>query len=254
VDEPSDPEISSLAPRSEETSGASRAGLHGRLTAVLYARWARLLLTTLVLLAAVACLFSALVPDALQRATTALFPPTRTLAPTAGGFSFVQVILAPAPATDVLGPPPTNCPSSSPLDRITAQPENFARPVTMYGRSPVWVPEGYMLQGTLYVYEPGGTPIPYPGLKVIWEVGPTTYPLVTARATDLRTHELAWWSESGSRPEVPVLRFGIAGAPQDFVDHPSNLILTHAGCYELAVTWDGGGWSSIFAVGGRTHI
>jgi hypothetical protein len=136
-----------------------------------------------------------------------------------------------------------------------AQPENFSEPVTMYGRSPVWVGEGFVSLSTVYVYTGANwTPVPYPGTKLIWEVGPTTYPAVTARVTDLRTGELAWWSGRSARPESPALTFGPAGAlpAPDFQEHLSVLIFTLSGCYKLDVTWAGGGWYTIFAVGGRT--
>jgi hypothetical protein len=135
-----------------------------------------------------------------------------------------------------------------------AQIENFRGPVTMYGRSPVWTPAGYALQGTVHV-EASGTPDPYPRTLIIWEVGPTTYPSVTAKVTDLRTGELAWWSGNSSQPEKAVLAFGPAGAlpTADFREYLSVLILTHSGCYKLDVTWAGREWSSIFAAGRRTQ-
>jgi hypothetical protein len=98
--------------------------------------------------------------------------------------------------------------------------------------------------------------VPYPNLFIIWEIGPTQYPAVTARASDLRTGELAWWSLSGSTPQAPVLTFepsrpvATGSSAPAFFEHLSNLFVTHAGCYRLDVTWDGGEWSSIFAVGG----
>ncbi len=116
-----------------------------------------------------------------------------------------------------------------------------------------------MPQGTSRIYEPG-TPTPYPGLKIIWEVGPTSYPKITARASDLRTGELAWWNFSGSTPQAPVLIFEPRGSIADgsttsvFFEDNSFLISTHAACYRLDVTWQGGGWSTIFAVGGRTQV
>jgi hypothetical protein len=248
VDESSDPEVSPLAPRAKGASGPSRARPHGRLSAVLHARWLRLLLTTLALGAAVICLLGQMIPDAWQRASATLFPPVRTATPTA-----TPVIPTPQPAMGILAPPPTDCPASPPLDSVTAQPENFRVPVTMYGRSPVWMAQGYWPQGPVYVGTVG-TPIPYPERQIIWEVGPTTYPNVTARATDLRTGELAWWTGGSPRPQVPVLSFQprVSGAGPAFGEMLSDLILTHAGCYKLDVTWQGGEWSSIFAVGGRT--
>jgi hypothetical protein len=226
---------------------------------VFRARWARLLLTTLALAAAVACLLGQVFSDAWPHTAAVLFPPVRTATPTA-----TPVIPTPLPVIGNLAPPPTDCPASPPLDSITVQLAHFQGTVTMYGRSPVWMPDWYALQGTRQVseYEPG-TPTPYPALYVVWELGPTSYPTpyptVTIRVRDLQTGELAWWSLTRLTPQVPILVFEPQGihAPGPntpiFDEEPVGLIVTRAGCYRLDVSWDGGAWSSIFAVGGRVQ-
>jgi hypothetical protein len=55
---------------------------------------------------------------------------------------------------------------------------------------------------------------------------------------------------------LPVLDFSGdtsgGGGADGFYEYHSAVILTHAGCYRLAVTWDGGEWYTIFAAGVRT--
>jgi hypothetical protein len=124
----------------------------------------------------------------------------------------------------------------------------------MYGRAPVWVPSEFFPQGTVYLFELS-TPAPYPSTKILWEIGPRQNPKVTARVSDVSTGELAWWSLDGPTPQRPVLIItasGAAGSDSFFVFR-SVLILTHAGCYKLDVSWDSGEWYTIFAAGGRTQ-
>jgi len=231
----------------ERLSGGGFASLRlrarGCTSGVRRARWAYLPLATLLLMAATAC-----APFGQSATPTPTAPPT--VPPTA-----TAIIPTPAPVLGLLPPPPTDCPTAPPLKSITAQPEGFSEPVQMSGQSPVWVPDDFLPQGTVYVGFPG-TPVPYPGTKILWEIGPGQNPKVTARVSDVRTGELAWWSLSGSStPQQPVLIFsgivssaGLAG----FHVYRSGVILTHTGCYKLDVSWGGGEWYTIFAAGGRT--
>ncbi len=103
MDEPPDLDVSPLA---DNDPAATRPGLRGRLSTALQSRRARLALTTLLLVAAVACLLAQVAPDAWQRASAALFPPVRTATPTA-----TPVIPTPLPAT-----------GTSPLPQLIALP------------------------------------------------------------------------------------------------------------------------------------
>jgi hypothetical protein len=135
--------------------------------------------------------------------------------------------------------------------------------VTLYGKAAVWLPTGYALQGTVDVFEPNGTPTPYPGVKVIWEIGPRAYPTVSVRVVDVQSGELAWWSVMRPSPEVPVLTISPPTAPSGgsagstsatpyFWAENTALFFTHAGCYQVQVASDGGMvWVSDIAVGGR---
>ncbi len=165
----------------------------------------------------------------------------------------------PSPVVGILPPPPTNCPTSPPLDTVTAQPGGFSQPVQMYGHSPVWIPDGYIPQGQVSLNLPG-TPNPNPSISILWEVGPGQNPAVAVHVTNERTGDLGWWSSDTSRSESPVLDFG--GDPIDAVageynEFHSALYLYQAGCYRLDVTWKGSAppsareWYTIFSVGGN---
>jgi hypothetical protein len=120
----------------------------------------------------------------------------------------------------------------------------------MYGKSPVWIPESFLPQNPAYVSQPSG-PDPYPQLKIVWEIGPTQHPEVTARVTDVRTAELAWWTGPRGTPDTPVLDIPAGPAAYfGWIGGPSTVAITHAGCYRLDVSWNGGGWYIIFAAGG----
>lgn len=164
----------------------------------------------------------------------------------------------PSPVVGILPPPPTNCPTSPPLDTVTAQPGGYTQPVQMYGHSPVWIPDGYVPQGQVSLNHPG-TPVPNPGISIMWEVGPGQNPQVAIRATNERTGDLGWWTSDTSRSESPVLDFGgdpIDAVPGEYNEFFSALYLYQAGCYRLDVTWKGsdpsssGDWYIIFAAGG----
>jgi hypothetical protein len=87
----------------------------------------------------------------------------------------------------------------------------------------------------------------------MWEIGPISHPTVTARAFSLETGETAWWGLGGNNPQVPVL---VMNPSVDFptaaswITYRTELFITRAGCYELQVTWEGGGWYTIFPAGG----
>jgi hypothetical protein len=52
------------------------------------------------------------------------------------------------------------------------------------------------------------------------------------------------WSVSMD-PDVGVPR----SAQETWVVERTILLITHAGCYELDVSWPGGGWQTVFAAG-----
>ena len=246
-----DPDAPSPAPAADLLPLADPRRPRRPLIATLRAPWARVLTTTLIVFAALAYIFGRTLPGGLGDLSAHLFAPTptrvaaATVTPTA-----TPIIPTPLPAGGLLVPPPPDCPASVPLDSRSTQPPGFSETVDMFGRSPVWVAEPYLSQGPVYVSQASG-PVPYPQLQIIWEIGPTQHPEVTAQVTDVRTGELAWWTGLGGTPDAPV--FDIPAGPASYfgwIGGPSTVAITHAGCYRLDVSWNGGGWYIIFAAGG----
>jgi hypothetical protein len=86
----------------------------------------------------------------------------------------------------------------------------------------------------------------------MWEIGPDRYPDVAVRAFALGTGDTAWWGVNTTNPEVPVLVLNPTSdfpTAIDWVPYRTLLFITHAGCYEIQVSWAGGGWYTIFAAG-----
>jgi hypothetical protein len=98
---------------------------------------------------------------------------------------------------------------------------------------------------------PSSTPS-WPATQIFWAIGPKSYPTVTVRAFALDTGETAWWGLGSDTPQVPVLVMSPAldvPTAVSWVTYRTFLFITHAGCYELQVTWAGGDWYTIFAAG-----
>jgi hypothetical protein len=93
----------------------------------------------------------------------------------------------------------------------------------------------------------------WPSIQIIWVTGPNAPPQVTVQVYDLESHTLAWWgADFASGPQMPILTLN---PPADIpaqsyaAGAPWLLFITHAGCYQMDVTWPGGSWSLIFAAG-----
>jgi hypothetical protein len=164
----------------------------------------------------------------------------------------------PGPATTPLGPAPTNCPSSAPLQRLAfSQFGNFGS-ITFFGGSPVW-----MDSNPQTVPINGGPDDPWPGIKIIWEVGPNYQGTAIIEVTNLTTGHLAWWGQGGP---IAQSYYGAAQAllldpnttgPAAYHGSPepgwnewgSFVYLLQAGCYAIDATWATGHWRAIFAAG-----
>lgn len=207
----------------------------------------RVLTTSLLILAVLAYILGSIVPDGLGGLKTRLFPPaaTRIVLPTA-----TPVLPTPAPVAGPLAPPPADCPAAASFDTITAQPSGFSQPVQLFGRAPVWVPQGYLpLNPT--ILSQSGTPEEgsYPLLTILWAIGPTQHPAVTVRVVDLRSGEFAWRTNLSGLPATPVLTIPASAGVDGWLTTPATIAITHAGCYRLDVSWTGGGWYTIVAIG-----
>jgi hypothetical protein len=162
------------------------------------------------------------------------------------------IVPTPSPASALLPVPPMGCPSALSLDSIIAQPSGFSQPVRLVGQSPVWVPQDYLPQGTVYL-DQFGTAEPYPALKILWTIGPTQHPEVTVRVTDVQTGESAWWTNQNGTPATPVLDLPAQAATSGWITTPATVAIIHSGCYQINVSWAGGGWHTIFAAGGNSR-
>lgn len=163
----------------------------------------------------------------------------------------------PTPSLDKLAPPPTDCPASPPLETLTTTVTDpgFGGPVEMIGRAPVWAPSRFLHPGTYALFQPTSAD-PLPGVKIMWQIGPKTYPKVTVRAHDLKTGEVARWEVFSAQPTVPVLIMDPTGEEHgtdfDWAEYRTFLVVDHAGCYQVDVAWPGGGWYIVLAIGGES--
>jgi hypothetical protein len=246
-----DPDTQSPAPPADLLANTDPQRPLRPLIAALRAPWARVLTTSLIVVAALAYIFGRTLPGGLGDLSAHLFAPVpthvaaATVTPTA-----TPIFPTPLPAAGLLAPPPADCPATVSLGSIIALAPGFSEPVQMFGRSPVWVPESFLPQNPAYISQPSGTD-PYPQLKIVWEIGPTQHPEITARVTDVHTAELAWWTGPGGTPNTPGLDIPAGPAAYfGWIGGPSAVAITHAGCYRLDVSWNGGGWYVIFAAGG----
>jgi hypothetical protein len=129
----------------------------------------------------------------------------------------------------------------------------------MIGHAPVWAPSVFLYEGPYALPQPTSAD-PWSGVKIMWQIGPTAYPTVTVRAHDLKSDDLAWWwreADSTPGPKIPVLVMDPLGDAHgtvrfDWVEYRTSLVVGHAGCYQIDVTWPGGGWHIILAVGGES--
>ncbi len=171
------------------------------------------------------------------------------------------ILPTPTPSLDKLAPPPTGCPASPPLETLTTTVTDpgFGGPVEMIGRVPGLGAEQCSCTKGPYALPQPTSADPWPGVKIMWQIGPKPYPKVTVRAHDLKTGDLARRMREADcrRPvrTVPVLVMDPVGDAHgtvrfDWVEYRTSLVVGHAGCYQVDVTWPGAEWSIILAVGG----
>ncbi len=132
--------------------------------------------------------------------------------------------------------------------------------IELVGASPAWIRRGYY-PTILHLNQLGSTP--WPGTKILWEIGPNYSQAVMIQVSNLHTGALAWWGQGGDRP--PGAGHTLILAP----NHPSNsapandhgllpggwhewgtyVYLLEAGCYLMQVSWPSGHWQGVFAAG-----
>jgi hypothetical protein len=153
----------------------------------------------------------------------------------------------PSPVATLLAAAPRDCPSGPALGSKVF-PQFMGAPAR--GSGPVWE-FGLPPNATLNLDQFGYTP--WPATKILWPVGPDFPKPVTVRVTNLRTGAEAWWDiGAGPPPSLPVRPLMLDGLPNRVGGPPTFgavLYLPQAGCYAMTVSWTGGQWRLLFAVG-----
>ena len=188
--------------------------------------------------------------------------PTRTAAPAATATSGQAA--EPSPVTTLLDTVPADCPVTPPPQSLSfSHFGSFPGAVTFVGKAPVWIAQPYY-PTVVHVNQAGYTP--WPGTKIIWEVGPNAAPVTTIQVINRATGEAAWWGPGGEPNRAGQSGTGVAlsltldattpspadphGIPQaGWQEWGSFVYLPQAGCYTLRVSWPGGQWQSSFAAG-----
>lgn len=171
----------------------------------------------------------------------------------------------PAPVTGPLAPPPQNCalmppPQTKHLDSLGANSN-----VQLVGGGPFWI-YGFYYASVLHL---GSGNTAWPITKMVVEVGPSYMQSVTLQLWNQQTGTLAWWTDGGTPPGAatqtlvldPQTDLEDVGAVPGVPDIPHGSpdpgwsewglfpLFEAAGCYALEVSWAGGSWESVFAVG-----
>ncbi len=147
----------------------------------------------------------------------------------------------PSPAPSLLAPAPQHCPTSPPV-AFKVFPKGWGGYMIdqkLTGSGPVW--EDYITPNRPVHVEVGNHYTPWPGTKILWEVGPNYTQPVTIKVTNLRTGELSWWETGLGAPRTWVLdsdQQGYHGSPEpEWHEWGSGVLLLQAGCYAMDVGW-----------------
>lgn len=158
-----------------------------------------------------------------------------------------QISPGPSSVVTLLASAPQDCPSGPSLGSKVF-PQFSSAP--LIGNGAVWE-SGLPANATLHLNELGYTP--WPVTKILWPIVPNFPDLVVVRVTNLRTGSEAWWDigEGGPPPKKPVrpLVLGPTGNRAGFPTWGTGLYFSQAGCYAMTVSWSGGQWRVLFAVG-----
>lgn len=205
------------------------------------------------------------IPNATE--TRALGSPSSTLSTPIASTSIPQatstVITNLAPVKTPLAPPPQNCAIKPPPQQQHVDALGSNDNVQLMGGGAFWFYGGYYTN-VLHLGSNQGWPM----TKWVVEVGPNYSLPVTLRLQNIQTKQLAWWTDAqtppraatqtlilnpdtdisdvGSVPGVPDVPHGPAGSYAEWGLFP---VFFAAGCYSLEVSWSGGSWQSIIAVG-----
>lgn len=185
--------------------------------------------------------------------------------PTARGGKPTMVQLT--PITTPLAAPPQNCALKPPPQQMHLDRLGQNLDVQLEGGGPFWM-YGLFYQSVVHMGQFGdnrGWPIQ----KIVVEVGPNYDQPVTLHLRNLETGALAWWTDAqmppGAATQTLVLdpqtdNESVGNVPGE-PDIPHGApdpgwkewgvfpLYYAAGCYQLEVSWAGGSWQSVYAVG-----
>lgn len=172
--------------------------------------------------------------------------------------TLIPTIAFPSPAPTVFGSAPHNCPKTNPLPDTKVFPAGWGGYLvnaTLYGKAPVWSD----FQPDMQVGPVPDFYNPWPGTKVLWEVGPNMTQIVTVQVTNTTTGKAAWWdvgegSPPPSSPEHPLVLDATPGmggnhaSPElGWQEWGTWLYILEPGCYSMDVSWPGGHWRLLFS-------
>jgi hypothetical protein len=224
-----------------------------------------------------ACLLSALLVISCSSPNTGISKATSTrasgsphitaTAPTSISEPTSTVITRLAPVTTPLAPPPQDCPIKPPPQQKHLDSLGSNTNVHLVGDGAFWI-YALFYSNVLHLSQLGSDQR-WPMTKWVVEVGPNSALPVTVRLRDRRTKTLAWWTDGqtppraatqtlilnpltdtedvGSLPGVPDVPHGPSGP--GWSEWGLFPVFSAAGCYSLEVSWSGGSWQSIIAVG-----
>ncbi len=158
-----------------------------------------------------------------------------------------QTSPGPSPVATLLAPAPQGCPSGPSLGSKVF-PQFSSAP--LIGSGAVWE-LGLPANAILNLDQLGYTP--WPATKILWPIVANFPNIVVVRVTNLRTGSEAWWDigAGGPAPSEPVrpLVLDRTGNRAGFPTWGTGLYFSQAGCYAMSVSWPGGQWRLLFAVG-----
>jgi hypothetical protein len=223
-----------------------------------------------------ACLLTALLFISCSSSSTGIANATATgasgsprstpTAPTSISQATSTVITSLVPVTTPLAPPPRDCAIKPPPQQKHLDSLGLNTNVQLVGGGAFWIYDGFY-PSVLHLGQLGSDQR-WPMTKWVVEVGPDYSLPVTLRLRDTQTKTLAWWTDGqtppraatqtlilnpltdtedvGSVPGVPDIPHGPSGPYSEWGLFP---VFSAAGCYSLEVSWSGGSWQSVIAVG-----
>lgn len=194
-------------------------------------------------------------------------PSSTPAAPTSISQATSTVVTSLAPVTTPLSPPPSKCAIKPPPQQKHLDSLGSNTSVQLVGGGVFWI-YAIFYPSVLHLSQ-SGVDQRWPMTKLVVEVGPNSALPVTLRLRDTQTKTLAWWTDGQTPPRAATQTLilnaltdtgdvgSVAGVP-DIPHGPSGPgwwewglfpVFSAAGCYSLEVSWSGGSWQSIIAVG-----